>query len=161
MRSLPQGIQYGSDQEEPMIICFRCGVCCTKYQVRLSLIEGRRIADELGLAFDEWLERYVDKYWQRPDSFLLRQRNGACVFLKQVKGSNKTCCLIHNMKPTACWEWTPSLYRKECQEGLAKYWNLTISPSGQPEGSEEKLRDFRSFLNSLALSNELEYRCVV
>lgn len=137
-----------------MIVCFRCGVCCSNYQVRLSLVEARRVTDELGLAFDEWLERYVDKYWQRPDSFLLRQRNGACVFLEQVKGSNKTSCLIHNVKPMACLEWTPSLYRRECQEGLVKYWSLTVSPSGQLEGSEEKLRDFNSFLETPRFSGD-------
>lgn len=66
--SLPQDIQYGSGREESMIMCFCCGVCCTKYQVRLSLTEARRIADEMGLAFDEWLDRYVDKFWQCPES---------------------------------------------------------------------------------------------
>jgi Fe-S-cluster containining protein len=76
------------------------------------------------------------------------------VFLEQVKGSNKTSCLIHNVKPMACLEWTPSLYRRECQEGLVKYWSLTVSPSGQLEGSEEKLRDFNSFLETPRFSGD-------
>lgn len=100
--SLPRGIQYGSGQKDPAIACFRCGECCRKYQVRLSLIEARRVADGLGLAFDEWLHRYVDKCWQRPESFVLRRRNGARVFLEQAEGSNKSRCLIHHVKPSAC-----------------------------------------------------------
>ncbi len=144
--SLPQSIEYGSGREGPTIVCFRCGECCTNYHVRLSLIEAQLIADGLGLAFDEWLDRYADKYWHQPESFVLRQRNGVCIFLEYAKGSNKTRCLIHHVKPMVCREWTPSLYRRECREGLAKYWRLTVSPSGQLEGAEEKLSDFYSFL---------------
>ena len=49
------------EPKELSIPCFRCGVCCTKYQVRLSLVEARQIADELGFDWDEWLDRYVDQ----------------------------------------------------------------------------------------------------
>ena len=49
-----------NEPKELSIPCFRCGVCCTRYQVRLSLVEARQIADELGFDWDEWLDRYVD-----------------------------------------------------------------------------------------------------
>lgn len=159
--SLPQGIQYGSGQEEPTIVCFRCGECCTKYHVCLSLIEAQKIADEMRLAFDEWLDRYVDKHWQQRESFVLRQRNGACIFLERADPSNKTSCLIHHVKPLVCREWTASLYRRECREGLAKYWGLTVSPLGQLEGAEEKLRDFYSFLKSPTFLENLQADCAV
>ena len=146
--SLSEGIQYGSGREEPTIICFRCGECCIKYQVRLSLIEAWRVVDYLGLAFDEWLDVYVDKDWRSTESFVLRQRDGACVFLKPAEASKKTSCLIHHVKPSACREWIPSLFRRECREGLSRYWGLTVSSLGQLEGAEEKLRDFYSFLKS-------------
>jgi Fe-S-cluster containining protein len=158
--SLPQAIEYGSGPKDPAIVCFQCGECCRKYQLRLSLIEARRAADELRLAFKDWVERYVERYWQRPESFLLRWANGACIFLEQAEGSKKNRCLIHQAKPLACWLWTPSLYRRECQEGLANYWGLTVSPFGQLEGTKEKLRDFYSFLNSLTFSNKVECKYV-
>jgi hypothetical protein len=56
------------------------------------------------------------------------------------------------VKPAHCREWTPSLYRRECRDGLAKYWKLTVSPAGQLEGTEEKLRDFHSFVESLMIA---------
>ncbi len=151
--NLPPGIQYGFGSKEHDIICFRCGECCIKYHVRLSLAEARRIADELGLAFDDWLDRYTDKDWQRDESFVLRWRNGECIFLERVKGSNKTRCLIHEVKPEVCKIWTPSLNRRECQQGLVKYWRLTVSPFEELEGRKEDLRDFYSFLKSLEFSN--------
>lgn len=101
-------------------ICFRCGVCCTRYQVRLSLVEARQIADELGLAWDEWLDRYVDQRWPGTDSFLLCHCNGACVFLERIEARNVTRCLVQSFKPSACREWTPGLYRRECQEGVRR-----------------------------------------
>ena len=131
-------------------MCFRCGVCCTRYRVHLTLMEAQRIADDLGLSLGALLDRYVYQYWYTPESFLLRQRDGACIFLEhKPEASNKTYCLIHRVKPAACREWTPSLYRRECREGLAKYWKLTVSASGQLEGTEEKLREFHSFVESL------------
>ena len=159
--NLPPGIQFGFGSEEHDTICFRCGECCVKYRVRLSLVGAHRIADWLGLGFDDWLDRYTDKDWQQDKSFVLRWLNGECVFLERVKGSNKTCCLIHEVKPEVCKIWTPSLNRRECREGLAKYWSLTVSPSGQLEGAEEKLSGFYSFLKSLISSNDIESRYVV
>ncbi len=138
--------------------CFRCGVCCTKYQIHLTMIEARRIADELGITWDEWLDRYTDQNWPESNSFLLRRCQRVCVFLKRMEGSNITRCLIQSFKPSACREWNPSLYRRDCQEGLAKYWGLTVSPLGQAEGSEQDLRRFHSFLESLALSEEADSR---
>lgn len=140
------------EQGKPFIPCFRCGVCCTKYQVRLSLVEAWRVSDGLGLGWEEFLKGCVDMAWPGAESFVVRQRNGACVFLKYESG-NKTSCLIHPFKPSTCREWTPSLCRRECQAGLTKYWRLTVSPSEQLQGPDEKLRNFRSFLETL-LSEE-------
>ena len=148
-------IQVNERRGEPKelsIQCFRCGVCCTKYQVCLSLVEARQIADELGFDWDECLDRYVDQKWPGTDSFLLRHCNGACVFLEHAEESKKTNCHIHRVKPAVCRIWTPSLYRRECREGLAQFWQLAVSPLGQLEGAEEKLRDFHSFIESLMMA---------
>ena len=135
----------------PQVVCFRCGECCTKYQVRLDLTEVQCIADDLGLSLGVFLEKYVDQRWHGTESFLLRQRGGACIFLEHTDGGNKTTCLIHRVKPVTCRQWTPGLYCRECRDGLAKYWKLTISLSGQLEGTEDRLRNFRSFVESLMI----------
>ena len=133
----------------PQVVCFRCGECCTRYQVRLDLTEVQCIADDLGVSLDVFLEKYVDQRWHGTESFLLCQRGGACIFLEYTDGGNKTTCLIHRVKPVTCRQWTPGPYCRECRDGLAKYWKLTISPSGQLEGTEDKLREFHSFVESL------------
>jgi len=118
------------------------------------LTEARRIADELALTCDEFVDKYVEGHWSGSENFLLRRRNGSCVFLENVEGGKMTRCLVHPFKPHACAEWNPSMYRKECQERLAKYWGLTVGASGRLEGSEQKLRDFDSFLAALRFSGE-------
>ncbi len=137
-----------SEHKNSSIECFRCAVCCIKFQVRLNLIEAHRIADHLGLPFEVFLERYTDHRWYGPDS-LLRQLDGACVFLVGDTGSKLRNCRIHMIKPQACRDWTPGLDRPECREGLAKHWQLSVNSSGQLEGSEENLQKFHSFLESL------------
>ena len=52
------GLYLIEGQVEPLIACFRCGICCTEYQVNLSLAEGQRIAGRLGLVWEEFLNRY-------------------------------------------------------------------------------------------------------
>ena len=111
----------GEKQLELPMECCRCGVCCTEYQVNVSLAEGQHIADRLGLAWKEFLESYADNSWPGVDNFLLRKRDGACIFLERIKGSKVTSCRIHAFKPSPCIDWAPSLYRRECQKGLANY----------------------------------------
>ena len=148
MNSLSLSANKG--QVEPFMSCFRCGICCTDYQVNLSLAEGQRIADRLGLVWEEFLNRYTDKNWPGNKNFLLRKHNGACVFLERIEGSKVTHCQIHAFKPSSCMDWVPSLYRRECQKGLANYWELAVSLSGQLEGSTQKVREFCDLLESLA-----------
>jgi len=144
------GLIEGKGQVEPLIACFRCGICCAEYQVNISLAEGQRIADRLELVWEEFLNRYVDKSWPGIKNFLLRKHNGACVFLERVKGSKVTRCRIHAFRPSSCMDWEPSLYRRECQKGLANYWGLAVSPAGSIEGTPERVREFCDLLESLA-----------
>ena len=116
---LSQGIQHNSGQRKPPIVCFRCGVCCTWYQPKLSFMEAQRIADVLRLSRDVFIDRYVDEPPYGPDTLILIQRDGACVFLEHTEGSKVTRCLIHPIRPEACREWMPSLSQRACQEGLA------------------------------------------
>ncbi|MFC2017566.1 YkgJ family cysteine cluster protein [Chloroflexota bacterium] len=140
----------GTGQVGPLTACFRCGICCAEYQVNLSLAEGQRIADRLEIVWEEFLNRYIDKSWPGIKNFLLRKRNGACVFLERIEGSKVTRCRIHAFRPSSCMDWVPSLCRRECQKGLANYWGLAVSLSGQLEGSTQKVRKFCDLLESLA-----------
>jgi hypothetical protein len=71
------------NKEEVSTTCFLCGVCCTKYQIRLTFIEARRIANELGLTWEEWLDMYTSQGWPRSDSFL------SAVTMERVFSLNK------------------------------------------------------------------------
>lgn len=146
--SISQYMKHGN----ALIPCFRCGVCCMRYEVSLSVVEARRIADGLGITWGEFLDRYVDQRWPSAESFLLRQRNLACIFLEHTEGTNKTSCLIHSFKPSACREWMPSLYRRECREGLNRYWGLTVDLSGELQGPRERIRCFESVVESLMVA---------
>ncbi|MFC1940765.1 YkgJ family cysteine cluster protein [Chloroflexota bacterium] len=137
-------------QVESLTTCFRCGICCTEYQVNLSLAEGQRIADRLEIVWEEFLNGYVDKSWPSIKNFLLRKRNGACIFLERIEGSKVTRCQIHAFRPSSCMDWVPGLYRRECQKGLANYWGLAVNPSGQLEGPIQRVREFYDLLESLA-----------
>ena len=138
-----------SEQEETLIPCFRCGICCTRYQARLSLTEARRINEELEISWEEFVEGYTDLNWPGTESFLIRHSTGACIFLKHEEGSSVAICLIHPFRPSSCRDWNPSQYRPECQEGLNNYWGLKISPAGKFQGAQHKIQRFQSFLESL------------
>ena len=45
-------------QKEKEATCFRCGMCCRKYQVRVDMVEARRISDDLGINWNEFKERF-------------------------------------------------------------------------------------------------------
>lgn len=137
--------------------CFRCGVCCTKYGVRISFLEARRIADRLGLTWTEFVSSYVVQDGPNPESLLLRRNGSACVFLENTGNSVVRRCLIHPFKPSACKEWSPSLYRRDCQEGLARYWGLRVGSSALPEGPVESLNRFYAFLETLAAEEAKNY----
>lgn len=128
--------------------CFRCGVCCRRYQPRIDLVEVRSIADGIGITWQEFAANYLDSRYFGEEQFLLRQENGACIFLKQVN-ERIAVCQIHPFKPSACRDWTPSLCRKECQTGLAQLWKLSVDQEGNLKGNTEDLLRFHSFLSSL------------
>ena len=129
------GLVEGKGQVEPLIACFRCGICCTEYQVNLSLTEGQRIADGLELVWEEFLNRYIDKSWPGIKNFLLSKRNGACVFLERIEGSRVTRYLIYPIRPSSCIDWVSSL----CQRGCPERTCQLLGTSGQPLGAARGL----------------------
>ena len=139
----------GTHQTETESTCFRCGVCCIKYQGIVTITEARQIADIFKISLETFHDRYVDEAWPDPENFLLAIYQGACVFLNQRQDSKVTSCQIHTIRPQVCQEWLPGWHRSECREGLSRCWGLTVSPSGKLQGSRQKIRDFNAFLESL------------
>ena len=104
--------------EQTPIPCFRCGICCTCYQAPLEPEDIENIASALGISSSECISKYAQKVPIK-EGYLLKRTEKGCVFLTRDE-DGKACCTIHPSRPKACREWTPSLSRPECLEGLAK-----------------------------------------
>lgn len=131
------------------IACFRCGLCCMRYQPPVTTAEAESIAGALGLELDVFLDRYVDDSWFEPGRFLLDTDSGACIFLGDTQDGRTRTCRIHPLRPRACRDWQPGLHQKECLEALERDWGLTASPSGKLIGPRASLSRFRAFATSL------------
>jgi Fe-S-cluster containining protein len=104
--------------EQVPIPCFRCGVCCTCYQPPLTSEDMDHISSALGISRSKCISRYAEKVPIK-EGYLLKRTKEGCIFLAwDVDG--KARCTIHPSRPKACREWTPSLAKPECREGLAK-----------------------------------------
>lgn len=145
------GIIYESNLEQgnSKFPCFCCGICCSTYQVRLDSTEAQKIADYLGVSLQKFLDDYTDPRWPGTNTYLLQQKSGLCVFLEQGERSPVRLCRIHACKPTACRQWSASLYRKECRQGLSLYWRLKVDDSGKIVGLPEDIQCFETFLKTL------------
>jgi Fe-S-cluster containining protein len=53
------------------------------------------------------------------EGYLLKRTKRGCIFLAW-DADGKARCTIYPSRPKACREWTPSLAKPECLEGLAK-----------------------------------------
>ena len=97
------------------IDCFRCGICCTRYQPKLTPREVQRLARHFSLPVPEFLDRYIQV---TTIGYVVRQSAKGCVFL--IWEGDKTTCRIYRVRPQACRDWVASLSQPECQQGLAK-----------------------------------------
>ena len=104
--------------EQIPIPCFRCGICCTCYIPPVSPPEIDRIASALGISRSKCVSKYVVKAPVK-EGYLLKKTKKGCVFLAW-EADGKARCIIHPWRPRACREWTPSLAKPECREGLAR-----------------------------------------
>ncbi len=130
--------------------CFCCGVCCSGYQVQMDLAEARRVAGSLGVPWHEFVDEYADPRWPgRDTTFVLRHVAGKCVFLDQEADSGIGLCRIHAFKPTVCIQWKASAERKECRQGLSRFWDLRIEENGQIVGAPDALLSFHAYLDTI------------
>jgi len=104
--------------EQTPIPCFRCGICCTSYQAPLTGEDMDNITLALGISRSKFISRYAVKVPTK-EGYLLKRTEKGCVFLACDEDGRATCT-IYPSRPKACREWTPSLSRPECLEGLAQ-----------------------------------------
>ena len=117
--------------------CNRCGICCTRFHVCLTFIEAHRIADSLGIPWNEFREVYLESDDFGDTAFLIRHRSGSCIFLRFEEDQSATCT-IQSFKPLSCMEWNASLERSICQEGRMRRQNRL--PNSIPITSTESER---------------------
>jgi len=104
--------------EQTPIPCFRCGICCTCYQAPLNPEDIDNIASALGISSSKCISRYALKVPIK-EGYLLKRTEKGCIFLAW-DADGKARCTIYPSRPRACREWTPTLSKPECLEGLAK-----------------------------------------
>jgi Fe-S-cluster containining protein len=109
-------------EESREISCFRCGECCRKYQVLLERDELLRLAGYLHVSAGEFIEKYSDR--------------------------REFLCSVHKVKPGACRAWAAAPSRRECRQGLERYWHLSLDSAGQFTGKPDDVRAFNNFLGS-------------
>ena len=110
-----EGKEIATTEQTP-IPCFRCGICCTSYQPPLAPEDLENIASALGISRSKCISRYAAKVPIK-EGYLLKHTKKGCVFLAW-DADGKARCTIYPSRPKACREWTPSLAKPECVEGL-------------------------------------------
>jgi Fe-S-cluster containining protein len=109
------------------IECLRCGICCMRHQAITSLREAQQITAYLNISESQWVRDYSDPRWPSDKNCLIRHINGKCIFLKY--DNHMSYCDIQSVKPSCCRNWTPSLIKNECFEGLIKYRAIKLATS--------------------------------
>jgi Fe-S-cluster containining protein len=104
--------------EQTPIPCFRCGICCTCYQPPLAPEDIENITSALGISRAKCISKYAVKVPIK-EGYLLKHTKKGCIFLAW-DADGKARCTIYPSRPKACREWTPSLAKPECLEGLAE-----------------------------------------
>ncbi|MFC1903161.1 YkgJ family cysteine cluster protein [Chloroflexota bacterium] len=107
----------GVEEAQTLVKCLRCGVCCTRYQPRLTAAEVKRTARGLRLSVDDFLSIFVQV---TVVGYLLRQSEEGCVFLTWEENKPRATCSIYPFRPDSCRDWIPSLSHHECREGLLR-----------------------------------------
>jgi len=141
--------ERNEEKGEPAFPCFRCGICCSRYQIFMSLAEAQIIAEKIGITLDAFVDYYLDPRWPGSETIVIRNIGSKCPFLDQQSDSIFGLCRIHEVKPFCCRQWQASRGRKECRQGLSRYWNLIVSEDGELQGSPEDILCFQTFIESL------------
>ena len=144
LRMLDGNEHFFGEKHSP-VECFCCGYCCVGYNPMVMEWEIERMAGHLALTASEFKREYID---QTLIGYLVRQTDKGCVFLNWQKDTSKGYCDIHNARPEACRDWVPSLWRRECLEGLARLGknNGRILPAAEVYEDADQLQNFTRIL---------------
>jgi Fe-S-cluster containining protein len=112
--------EVGRFVEATAIPCHRCGVCCERWQPLVSSEEAGRLAAFLGISLEDFLTAYTAPYPFDDDLRLLRREQAGCVFLGRDE-TGRARCTVHPARPDTCRQWTASLDRRECLDGLDRF----------------------------------------
>jgi Fe-S-cluster containining protein len=134
---------------EVPITCFCCGLCCHYYYVLISQEEAQLIADDQKIPFDAFLEVDSEPFWFGQENYLMKKKDGFCVFLGTKDNIPGKYCRIHHIKPDVCREWKSTWFKKDCREGLTAEWSLTADLDGTLHGAEKDLKKFNTFMEAL------------
>jgi Fe-S-cluster containining protein len=133
---------------DPEYACFRCGECCRLW-VFVNYTEADRIAKYVKLPRKDFTIEYWDRDVAPEECLVLDQKDDACVFLCEKADSREKYCGIYEIRPQVCREYVPSLTRKECLGGLAKFWKLKATATGKLEGTDDLIRAFLDYLKRM------------
>ncbi|MFC1991291.1 YkgJ family cysteine cluster protein [Chloroflexota bacterium] len=111
------GEEYSFGTQIQVIDCFCCGYCCVGYNPQVTDEEIDIMAGYLKISAGEFKSRYIE---ETLIGYMVRQTETGCVFLNPEENSEKAYCGIHPARPAPCRDWVPSLWRRECREGLAR-----------------------------------------
>ena len=129
--------QSATEREIP---CFQCGVCCIKWAPLMDKQETEGIAKALGMSGRAFRAKYTRPYPPNPGHHIMRHDSIGCVFVRF--DGPRALCSIHEFKPQACRDWTASLAKSECREGLVRMAADGVVPPKELFSSEESLTAF-------------------
>jgi Fe-S-cluster containining protein len=145
----PIDVEQFYPPDDPGYICFRCGICCRLW-VFVTGEEADRIAARVKLNRPDFTIEYWDQSVSPEECLVLRQKDGACVFLRGNTHTPEKGCAIYDLRPRVCRDFLPSLLCKECQKGLKQHWNLTATTTGRVEGTDKNRQTFFAYLKKIA-----------
>ena len=108
------------------IPCFRCGVCCEKWQPLLAPGELRQVAAALGLTLRTFNRRYTRPYPLRRGWRQFKATAAGCIFLDAT--SRRAGCTIHHHRPQVCRDWQADLGKRACLSGLRRIEGPDLLP---------------------------------
>jgi Fe-S-cluster containining protein len=145
--------EVGRFVEASAIPCHQCGVCCERWQPLVGAAELERLAGFLGMSAESVRERYTETYPFDDSVSLIRQQEGACVFLRR-EASGRSLCSVHPARPEVCRSWTASLDRRECVDGLSRFASAsTLVPIADIYGWEPDRDVFAAVVRAAETTN--------
>jgi hypothetical protein len=115
----------------------------------MTIDEAHKIANKLRIDWEKFEEDYLDNSWPGVRTVLLRHSGGHCLFLQPQPDGKVFFCRVHKFKPESCIQWNADLDKKDCREGLKKYWNLGVDAEGEISGDQKDISAFHDLVERL------------